>query len=114
MIIRQGDTYSLPATILIDGEPIVIENVDVVEFTFGHIIKIYGTIEGADEEEEPTVGTVTFSEGSFIIPFTQEETFSLDPRNIEYQARIKFIDGDVRGTCIRKGSVFESLSQTIL
>lgn len=98
--ISQGDQYSIAMTIKFNDEPLDISNVDKIEFTLHDTTRMY-----PDE--------VSFSDGTFFFPVTQEETFSL-PRIVEAQARIKFENGDVFKTPTQKIDVDVSLSKEIL
>ena len=106
MIFQQGNTYILDIPLTINGEDIDINDISLVEFMFENIRKTYG-----DE------GDVTYDtdEKCFKVPLSQEETFALTENNIiKYQARVKFTDNSVNGTCIYNGYVQESLSKEVL
>ena len=45
---------------------------------------------------------------------TFEETFSLKDKTVNYQARVKFTSGDVKGTAIKKCNLYDSISQEVL
>lgn len=114
MIFQEGNTYSLEIPLTIDGEDIDINDISLVEFMFENIRKIYGTYM---EDQEQITGDVTYDSDlkCFIVPLSQEETFSLSENNIiKYQARIKFTDNSVEGTCVYNGFVQESLSKEVL
>lgn len=105
MALRKGDSYSLPIKILISGVLIDVGLVEVVEFMFGDIRKVYGG--------NSTDG-VTYETDHFVVPLTQEETFSLKDKTVDYQARVKFTSGDVKGTPIKKCNLYDSISQEVL
>ena len=105
MALRKGDSYSLPIKILIDGVLLDMGLVDIVEFMFGDIRKVYG---------ETSTDDVTYVTDHFVVPLTQEETFSLKGKLVEYQARVKFTSGEVKGTPIKKCNLYESISQEVL
>lgn len=114
MIFQEGNTYNLEIPLTINDEEIDINDISLVEFMFENIRKIYGTY---TENEETKTGDVTYDSAlkCFIVPLSQEETFSLTSRDIiKYQARIKFTDNSVEGTCIYNGFVQESLSKEVL
>lgn len=114
MILQEGNTYLLEIPLTVDGDPIEIEEVQLVEFMFDNVRKIYGSYE---ENGETKTGDVTYDgdEHKFNVPLTQEETFSLmGEAIIEYQARVKFNDGSVNGTVIQEGFVQRSLSKEVL
>ena len=114
MIISEGNTYILQVPLTVNGEDIDIDKVNLVEFMFEDIRKIYGTyLEG----QESITGDVTYntSEKCFEVPLSQQETFALTENGIiKYQARVKFTDNSVNGTCIYKGYVAESISKEVL
>lgn len=106
MIFQEGNTYALEIPLTIDGEDIDINDVSIVEFMFEDIRKIYG--DGGD---------VTYDNDlkCFIVPLSQKETFALTENSIiKYQARVKFTDNSVNGTCVYNGFVSESLSKEVL
>jgi len=105
MGLRRGNTYNLEIRILIDGLALTAGDVNVVEFMFDDLRKVYS---------ETSLDGVTFDTDHFIIPFTQEETFSLNKKSIQYQARIKFTNGDVKGTPVKTANIYESLSQEVI
>ena len=105
MALRQGDSYQLPIKILIDNVILDMGLVEIVEFMFGDIRKVYGGI---------STDGVIYSVDHFIVPLTQEETFSLKDKTVNYQARVKFTSGDVKGTAIKKCNLYDSISQEVL
>ena len=87
MKIKQGDAYSVPIQVKLNGEPLVMENVETVEFYIGGYRKLY-----------PSEVTYDTSDGYFYIPVTQEETFSWTANSpVMLDARVKFIGGNVQG-----------------
>lgn len=98
--ISQGDQYSIAMAIKFNGEPVDIHNVEKVEITLHNRTKLY--------PEE-----VAFSDGVFLYPVTQEETFSL-PRIVEAQVRIKFKNANVYTSPTKQVDVIRSLSKEIL
>lgn len=108
MIISEGNTYNLEIPITVDGNPIDINTVSIVEFMFDDIRKYYGTIDGLE-------GTVTYDGEKFIVPLTQEDTFHLNgEQSIKYQARVKFNNEEVQNTKIYTGYITDSLSKEVL
>lgn len=106
MILTQGSTYKLNVPLTKDGTNIDIELVDIVEFMFQDIRKLYGSD-----------GDVTYDNDNkvFIIPLSQKETFQLNEEGrISYQARIKYKTGEVKATPIQYGYISESLSKKVL
>lgn len=105
MALRQGDSYQLPIKIMINGVLLDMGLVTKVEFMFDNIRKVYG--------EDSTDGVI-YSEDHFIVPLSQEETFSLKDKTVDYQARVKFTSGEVKGTPIKRCNIYESISQEVL
>jgi hypothetical protein len=106
MILTQGSTYKLNVPLTKDGTNIDVELVDIVEFMFQDVRKLYGSD-----------GDVTYDNDNkvFIIPLSQKETFQLtEEGRISYQARIKYKDGEVKATPIQYGYISESLSKKVL
>lgn len=102
MIIMQGNTYRLPVHIKMKGEHLTDENVKLVEFSFGkNIVKNYPK-------------DVTFEEDAFVLPLTQEETFSLSSGSVSYQIRVLFPDGSVKASPVISGMVAGSISKAVL
>ena len=106
MILTQGSTYKLIFPLTKDGTNIDIELVDIVEFMFQDVRKLYGSD-----------GDVTYDKenNAFVIPLSQKETFELSQdTRISYQARIKNKTGEVKATPIQYGYISESLSKKVL
>ncbi len=86
--LKQGDACVIPVKISVNGEPVVIEDVETVEFRTGEVRKVYP-------------GDVTFDaeDGCFHMPLTQEDTFSLPADDaVQFDVRVKFRGGAVIGT----------------
>lgn len=108
MIIGEGNTYNLEIPLTKDGEAIDISEVSIVEFMFDNIRKYYGTIDGE-------VGTVTYDGEKFIVPLTQEDTFELGGnKKINYQARVKFTNEEVKNTKEYVGYITPTISKEVL
>ena len=56
---------------------------------------------------------VTYSDGKFHFPITQQETFKLPPM-CPMQVRVKFIGGDVVGSMIQMVEVAGAISKAVL
>lgn len=86
--IKQGDAYSLPVDIRLNGEPVNIADVSEVEFVFGDgLRKLYP-------------GTVAYSaaDSVFYLPLTQDETFAFPANSsVTLDIRVKFNGGNVIG-----------------
>lgn len=100
----QGDQYGLGIDIVYeeDGTPVTKDDVADVEITIGHLKKTYKE------------GKVTFSNGQWVFPVTQEETFRYMPSLVDAQARIVWPNGEVEGVPLGKIRVLESRSKEVL
>ncbi len=104
--IKRGDECALAVRVVLDGQAIGTEDVDTAEFCLGRALrKLYpGEVE------------YSASEGAFLLPLTQEETFALPADTaLPLDVRVKFTDGDVLGST-RMGAVavYDSISEVIL
>ena len=97
MIIYQGNTYKLPFKLTFNGQSITAEDVKKVEFSAGELRK------GG-----------TFEDGYIVIELSQEDTFTLQPKDREYQIRVYFKDNSVKCTGKQPLSVCESISKEVL
>lgn len=104
-MILQGNTYYLEVQIYDeDDNLIVLDDIDTVEFCFGKkVTKMYPS-ESVEYNE---------SDSKFIVHLSQEDTFSMTD-DIEYQFRVKYKDGQVKGTIPTWINVTESISKEIL
>ena len=86
--IKQGDEYSLPVLIRLNGEPVDVSEVVEVEFTLGNGVR----------KTFPQEVQYNSADGCFYLPLTQEETFAF-PANgsMTLDIRVKFSGGDVIG-----------------
>ena len=89
------------ATLTVDGKEIDISTVEVVEFSFGDLKKLYPS------------DSVSYENGVFLIHLTQEETQEFGS-SITVQVRVKFNDGNIPLTRKKVLPVVESLSKEIL
>lgn len=102
MVIIQGNTYKLPVLLKIGGKFITDKDVKKIEFMFDDIQKVYPK-------------DVTFDGSYFIVPLSQEDTFSLPTKRIpKYQARVLFNDNTVKGTNPAEFTVVQSESKEVL
>lgn len=104
--IKQGDQYSIPVSLLLNGEPIDINEVAEVEFTFQNgLRKLF--------PQEVQYNSV---DNCLYIPLTQDETFEF-PANgsVTLDTRVRFVGGDVIGT-LRMDSlaVSDATSEVVL
>lgn len=85
--IKQGDAYALPLRILVDGQDVAAEDVQVVEFMVGRYIRKTWPEEA------------TYEDGRFLLPLGQKETFALKAgEELPLDVRVKFKGDDVIGT----------------
>ena len=96
----QGDAYSINVEIKANKEPIDIVNVDTVECTLFSIRKEYPK-------------EITYSDGKFHFPVTQEETFHL-PAICPMQIRVKFKGGNVVGAARKDVEVEKVIARVVL
>ena len=86
--IKQGDGYSVPILLRLNGKPVDIDEVAEVEFTFGDgLRKLF-----------PQDVQYNTADSCFYLPLTQAETFAF-PANgsVSLDIRVKFVGGDVIG-----------------
>ena len=102
MTIKQGDAYDIAIMLENeDGTAITPENVSVVEIALGSLIKSFPE------------GDVTFSEGAFLFPLSQEETFPMRGTK-RLEVRVKFLSGDVAGAKLGSIAIDSSISREVL
>lgn len=86
--LKQGDERDIPVSILVNGALLTPASCEMVEFFVGdNIRKVFP-------------GEVTFNEtlGKFLVPVTQDETFTLEAGDhVALDYRIKFSVGKVLG-----------------
>lgn len=104
--IKQGDAYSLPVQIKLNGSLINADDVETVEFCLGDgLRKLYP----GDVSYEP-------ADNTFYLPLTQSETFAF-PANgsVTLDIRVKFTGGDVIGVQRPDAlAVYDAVSEVIL
>ena len=103
--IRRGDSYRVIITLRENGVPLDIDSVESVEFMFcDRVRKVYPSEEAI------------YDAGVFSVLLTESDTFTLEPNGypLEYQARVQFTDGEVRGTPKYRGAILEAISNRIL
>ena len=99
----QGDSYGLRIKILkADKTAVTTDDVADVEITVGSVRKTYANNE------------VTFDNGEWVFPLTQEETFKFPATNVKAQVRVMWSDGGVEGASLGKIRVHESISREVL
>lgn len=85
----------------VDGQPLNINGVELVEFSFNDLIKIYPST------------SVQYENDSFYIRLTQEETQRFEGA-VAVQVRVKFVDGSIPLSCKKTVLVNESLSKGVI
>ena len=96
----QGDAYNIELTIRNQGALLDIDAVETVEVQLLNINRVYP-------------GEVQYSDGKFLFPVTQEETFKL-PTSCPIQVRVKLKGDDVIGSCMQYIDVCSVLSRVVL
>lgn len=104
--IKQGDEYSVPILIRLNGEPVNVDEVAEVEFTLSSgIRKLFP-------------GDVQFNsaDDSFYLPLTQTETFDFPAGgSVSLDIRVKFVGGNVIGVQrMESFAVADATSEVIL
>lgn len=101
-MVMQGDQYYLPFKIKLDGEYIDVDNIELIEFVVGPLVKSFPEEVKYNSENE-----------MFLFYLTEEETLKLSGFP-EIQIRIKDNDGYVYGKKYGKIDIQYGLSKTIL
>lgn len=99
----QGDSYSLGIRILNNaGSPVTPEDVRDVEITIGHLSKTYKNAQ------------LTFSDGLWLFPLSQKESFGMWPSAVKAQVRVAWANGVVEGKPLYGIRNEESISKEVL
>lgn len=99
----QGDSYNLGFTVVNNaGAAVTPSDIQDMEITIGHIRKTYRNAE------------LTYNEGRWYFPLSQEESFGYWPKSIKAQIRIRWANGVVEGKPIHGLRVNESISKEVL
>lgn len=102
--IMQGDQYAIVFTGTQDGAPLDLSKIEMIEFIVGKLRKVYpGEV-------------ATDTDGNFLFPLTQEETFQFKSASQAVQIRIKFTGAEpvIIGTSIEGIRVSDSISKVVL
>ena len=87
--VKRGDAYRLRVPLELNGEAIAAEDLPFlhcVEFMLGEEIRKLWPEDAA------------FADGAFLIPVSQEETFSLEAGDrVDFDVRVHFVGGEVVG-----------------
>lgn len=109
MIIKQGDAYAVPIYIELDGQTITdstLYAVETVEVCLETTRKEY---------RKDGEGDITFADGAFLFPLTQEETLALTEGPGFFDIRVKTTDGNVKGTPFRiPVTIADAVSREVL
>ena len=104
--IKQGDQYSVPILIRLNGEPLNLDDVAEVEFTIGNDMR----------KLWPQDVQYNSADECFYLPLTQAETFAF-PANgsVTLDIRVKFTGGDVIGVLRPETlAVYDAASEVVL
>lgn len=82
--IMQGDSLKIPIVLRLNGTVVPSADIAALRVTIGNILKTYP-------------GDITIADNGFVLPLTQEETFSLPAGLNVVVVRPKFADGSIRG-----------------
>lgn len=103
--IMQGDQYAIVFTGTQDGEALDLSKIEMIEFIVGKLRKVY--------PGEVTTDT----DGNFLFPLTQEETFGFKGAAQPVQIRVKFtgtLEPVIIGTSAGAVRVEDSISKVVL
>ena len=99
----QGDAYPLGIQILNNaGMPVTPADVIDVELTIGHMKKRYSE------------ASLSYSDGLWLFPLNQSETFGCLPAAPKAQVRVKWANGVVEGKPLYGVRIDESISREVL
>lgn len=99
----QGDSYNLGINILNNaGQPVTPDDIKDVEITIGNLRKTYLNAQ------------VTYSDGVWLFPLSQEETFRYWPASVKAQVRVVWANGVIEGKPLYGIRINESISKEVL
>lgn len=99
----QGDSYSLGISILNNaGSPVTPDDIRDLEITIGNLRKTYLNAQ------------VTYSNGVWLFPLSQKETFRYWPAHVKAQVRLVWANGVVEGKPLYGVRIDESISKEVL
>ena len=99
----QGDSYNLGIKILNNaGSPVTPDDIRDVEITIGNLRKTY------------LGASLTFHDGLWMFPLSQQETFQYWPSSVKAQVRVVWANGVVEGKPLYGVRIDESLSKEVL
>lgn len=87
-VIKQGDAYSIPVGVTLNGAAIALSDIETAEFMLGSgVRKLY-----------PGDAIFNPDDNFFYVSLSQEDTFSLTANSaVELDVRVKFSGGNVMG-----------------
>ena len=101
----EGNTYELGVKLKdCRGAVVSASIVETVQIVVNGVEYYYGDGGVVRYDEERHV---------FVVPLTEEETFAMKGV-VQWQARVKFSDGTIRGTRPRREYVYDSITRTRL
>lgn len=103
--IKQGDSYSIPVQIAMNGEGINPDDIEAVEFYLGNVRKMYpGEVEYSPEDE------------CFYLPVTQKETLGFTANDaVPLDLRVKLLGGNVVGPkSMQYVTVYDATSEAVI
>lgn len=99
----QGDSYNLGFTVLNNAKELVTPaDIRDMEITIGHLSKTYKNLQ------------ITYQNGKWLFPISQEESFDFWPKATKAQIRVLWEDGVLEGKPIYGVRIEESLSKEVL
>lgn len=99
----QGDAYMLAIQILNNaGVAVAPADVADVEITIGHLSKRYSD------------NTISFSNGMWLFPLSQKDTFGSMPSAPKAQVRVKWANNIIEGKPLHGIRIHESISKEVL
>ena len=99
----QGDSYNLGINILNNaGQPVTPGDVRDVEITIGNLRKTYRNAQ------------ITFYDGVWLFPLSQEETLRYWPSSVKAQVRVAWANGVIEGKPLYGVRINESISKEVL
>lgn len=99
----QGDSYNIAISLKNNaGQEITPDDVTDVEITIGRTPKTY------------LQGEVSYADGKWLYPMSQDESFQLWPMMTDAQVRVKWPGGVVEGQKLTGMPVAESKSKEVL
>jgi len=101
-MLGQNTNLEHEITVKVGGEPLDMGQVDLVEFSFGNLVKYY-----------PTDENVRYDNGSFFVRLTQEETQNFE-NSVTVQVRVKFSNSDIPLSNKKVMPVNSSLSKAVM